>query len=131
MKKLITLPKLKKKVWKLISKHIRYKGANSFGMQQCYTCTKWFEPKDMDCGHYIHNKLDFDERNLKPQCVRCNKWLHGNLNNYAKRLILENGAEWLEQLERDAIAKGNKYTRIELNELLNKYGNQRPYKTNI
>src|SRR3990167_4887339 len=118
MKKLIKLPKLKKKVWKVISRYIRYKGVNSFGLQQCFTCLKWLEPKDMDCGHYLHGKLDFDERNLKPQCSRCNRWLHGNLGKYSKRLVIENGIEWVNQLEKDAQEKGNSYKRLELETIM-------------
>lgn len=123
-KKLITLPKLKKKAWKLISIYVRYGGKGSaLELQQCYTCFTWHDPKEMDCGHYIHGKLDFDLRNLKPQCKKCNNkaWGGGRLDIYAERLIKENGIDWLVTLRKDAQIKGNYYTRIELNEILERF----------
>lgn len=124
-KKLISLPKLKDKAWKLISIHVRYggKGINHFELQQCYTCPAWHDPREMDCGHYIHGKLDYDLRNLKPQCKKCNNkaWGGGKLDVYAERLIREYGLEWVEKLRKDAQEKGNYYTRLELNEIIEKY----------
>lgn len=86
-------------------------------MAQCYTCKHWFAWKVMNAGHFIHNKLDFDERNVHPQCVQCNLWKHGNLGRYAYYLIKEYGVKWVERLEYDASCKGNDYTRQELIEL--------------
>lgn len=94
--------KLHKKCWKLMSRIVRSTGATESGNQECYTCYKFFPWKEMDAGHYRHNVLDFDERNIKPQCVRCNKHLNGHLNKYAFRLATEYGLEWLYELEVDA-----------------------------
>lgn len=77
----------------------------------------------MDAGHYIHNKLDYDHRNLKPQCSRCNRFLHGNLGIYGERLTRENSVSWVELLRRDAQATGNNYKRAELEEIIIKYKN--------
>ena len=68
----------------------------------------------MDAGHFIHNKLDFDPRNLKIQCGRCNRYLRGNLGVYAIKLIQEYGLEWVNQLQVDAQIKGNNYNREEI-----------------
>lgn len=122
-KKLILLPKLKKKAWKLISIYVRSKGASE-EWQECFTCYRTFDWRtEMDCGHYIHGKLDFDLRNLKPQCKKCNNkaWGGGRLDVYAERLIKENGLEWLTQLRKDGQIKGNYYTRLELNEVIKRY----------
>ena len=122
-KKIISLPKLKKKAWTLISLWVRSNGSkNEFN--QCYTCLKWFDWKyDMNAGHYIHNKLDFDLNNLKPQCIQCNHYKSGNLGVYGERLIRENSPIWLEQLRAKAQIKGNNYSREEVEAVINKYKN--------
>ena len=119
-KKLITLPKLKKKAWKLVSLYVRAGNQDVYNF--CYTCNEPNFIKHLDCEHFIHNKLDFDLDNLKPQCSRCNRWLHGNLGIYAQRLIKENGEEWLERLYAKARLKGNNYSRQEINQIIEKYG---------
>lgn len=101
MKK-ITHKGLHQKAWdkqrkKIISKEIDFQGYVS-----CFTCYKRLLAKECQIGHFWHNKLDFDLRNLKIQCIRCNHFLGGNLGAYASRLIKENGLDWYEQLERDA-----------------------------
>ena len=68
----------------------------------CYTCHRSFPFKELHAGHYQHGKLDFDERNLKPQCAACNTYHGGRLDVYTLRLISDNGLEWVEQLKRDA-----------------------------
>lgn len=93
---------LQNKCWKLISLIVRRSGADDKGMVECYTCLKKYQWNEMDCGHFWHDRLDFDRRNLKPQCVYCNQHLYGNLGNYAVRLIEENGMDWYKQLRHDA-----------------------------
>src|SRR6185312_4456734 len=114
-KKLKSLRILKANCWKAISLYVRQRGADLFkGTNECYTCLQTFPIKELQAGHYFHNKLDFDPRNLKPQCVRCNHFLRGNLGLYTRRLLKEHGEEWLEQLEKDAREKGNSYSREEI-----------------
>lgn len=78
-----------KKTWDLMSRWVRSKDANADGLVQCYTCGIWKHWKEMDAGHYKHDRLDFDERNLKPQCSRCNKYHQGQLDEYAHNLIMD------------------------------------------
>lgn len=89
-----------KSTWKSFSKAIRIK---SRGI--CFTCQRKFAVEDLDAGHFVHggnNKfafwLDFDERNINAQCSQCNRYLHGNLNVYAERLIQKYGAEIIAEL---------------------------------
>jgi len=89
------------KCWKLMSLIVRNLGARE-GKNDCYTCQKWLPIAELQAGHHFHDKLDFDFRNLRPQCQRCNKYLHGNLGIYAERLIDENGKDWYKQLRHDA-----------------------------
>lgn len=99
------LKRWKAKCWKLVSEYVRRKDADEFGMVTCYSCPVRLHWKEMDCGHHFHSKLDYDLRNLRPQETRCNRFLHGNLGVYAKRLIEENGLEWYQKLELDANTK--------------------------
>lgn len=112
------LKSLKAKAWKLMSEWIRSRDADWRGYAACFTCGTVKPWKELDCGHYIHNKLDLDERNLRPQCVRCNNYLSGNLGSYAERLVKENGLAWLEELRRDSNQKGNNYTIAELEAII-------------
>ena len=119
--KLKSLKKLKDEAWRLISIFVRSLNARG-EYQQCYTCLGWFKWKtQMDCGHYIHNRLDYELNNLKPQCKRCNKWLRGNLGEYGERLIQEIGLEAVKEMRLYSFKKGNNYTRNELEAIIKKY----------
>ena len=96
--------KLHNKVWKLMSEYVRLKGADQFGFNTCYTCGAKKHYKELHAGHYKHDKLDFDERNLKPQCVKCNKYYSGRLDVYCEKLTREYGIDWVNQLVVDAWA---------------------------
>jgi hypothetical protein len=118
--------KLHNQMWKLMSEWIRRKDANPNGFVECYTCDKVIHYKEANCGHFKHDRLDGDERNLKVQCITCNKYYSGRLDVYAERLIRDYGLEWFNKLVRDAWAhKGyscEDYARIikDLKEKLNK-----------
>lgn len=94
--------KLHKIAWTLQSQWIRRKDANLDGFVECYTCRAIKHYKEMDAGHFKHDRLDFDDRNLKPQCTTCNKYWSGKLDVYAENLIRDFGLEWFNQLVRDA-----------------------------
>jgi len=55
----------------------------------------------MHCCHYISRRYlptRYHEKNTKPGCPYCNVYLHGNLDEYALRLVKEYGPEILEEL---------------------------------
>ena len=123
-KRIISLKTLKDTAWRLISVYVRSLGAKG-DLNQCYTCLKWFNWKtQMDCGHYIHDRLDYELNNLKAQCKRCNHYLRGNLGIYGERLISEIGAEAVKEMRLYSFKKGNNYTRTELQEIISKYQTQ-------
>lgn len=110
-KSLKPLPKLKAKATMVFHKWIvvRDKGI-------CFTCGG----KGNQAGHFKHGRLDFDGMNLNCQCARCNKWLHGNLGEYAIRLIKKYGRRKVDSL----ILRSNqvkKFKRAELEEIIVKY----------
>ena len=106
-----------KKCWKLMSEWVRRKDADWKGNVKCFTCGVVKHWKEMHAGHFIHDKLDFDERNLKPQDCSCNTYNGGELGIYAEKLIEENGLDWIKQLRKDAQLKGNDYSYEELLEI--------------
>jgi hypothetical protein len=96
--------KLHNIAWKLMSEWIRRKDANRDGFVECYTCGRMKHYKETNASHYKHDRLDFDERNLKVQCITCNHHNSGELDIYAENLIRDYGLEWFNQLVRDAWA---------------------------
>ena len=119
-KKLPSLKSLKDKAWTLISIFVRTNGG-TVEYNNCYTCGIRKHFKALHCGHYIHNRLDYELKNLKPQCPACNKWKSGNLGVYGERLIKEIGLETVEKMRKYSFKKGNDYSRAELNEIIKTY----------
>lgn len=116
-KKLQPIKNLRKNVWDLNSEWVRRRGANFQGYNACFTCGKQEHWKEMNAGHYIHrDALDFEELNINPQCVRCNKWLSGNLGVYAARLIEVFGLKAFQKLEAKRYLI-RKFSREELEKL--------------
>ena len=112
----ISLKALHKKAWKLQSEFIR-RSERGF----CFTCGSHGDWKDMQAGHYIHgNRMDFVPLNIHCQCVRCNKWLHGNAGVYAERLIAEYGEKAVAQI-REVSKHEHKFTIFELEGLIERY----------
>lgn len=117
--KFVSTRKLKAALWKQISIYIRSKDAVE-GFARCFTCGAYKPWKELDCGHFKHNRLDFDERNLKPQCTKCNKWGRGKLDVYAVKLIEMHGLGWVQKLEADSRLE-TRYTPAELTLLIKHY----------
>lgn len=123
MKKLSTISSLKKKAWKLFSIHIRKKYADWRGYVKCVTCGKIYIWNSglIHAGHWIHDKLDFDERNVHPQCRDCNYKYNKNTNtSYAVFMAKTYGAEEMENIRKYAYKKGNNYTRKEIMAVIEK-----------
>ena len=117
-----TTKKLRSKLWPLVSEYVRRSATDYRGYAQCYTCSATLYWKLGHCAHFEHGTLDYDLRNLKFCCVRCNKYLRGNLGAYAIRLIKEKGLKWVEQLKKDAVRnRGYVYKIAELEELIEKF----------
>lgn len=104
---------LHKKAWVLMSKFVRQRDKGI-----CITCGIMKPWKEQQAGHYIHNKLDFDFTNINCQCVRCNKWLHGNTGVYAEVLIKRHGIKKIDALRKKS-EKVKKYSIGELEQIIN------------
>ena len=92
------LRKLQKKAWRLQSSHVRQKE------HCCFTCGVTTDHRKHFAGHFIHKsiklpyKLHYDAMNIRRQCVRCNRHLHGNLGIYAIKLIKIYGERAVDEL---------------------------------
>jgi hypothetical protein len=116
----------KHRAWEVFSKYIRQRNADESGMVSCISCGTVKHWKEIDAGHYIAKSLSlalrFDERNVHPQCVACNKWRHGNPSQYALALIRRYGENILEELDRDRRSgEGFKIYESGYRELFEKY----------
>ena len=102
----------------LMSLVVRKKGVDENGFNLCYTCNKRLHYKELHAGHFWHSKLDFDFRNRRPQCPRCNTYRSGNLAVFGTKLAQELGVEGMKQLDHDAHTKI--YTWMELKQIIEK-----------
>lgn len=95
----------------------------------CISCQKLKPINQMNAGHYYpkeprrYRSIRFDLHNINGQCVRCNKFLSGNLIEYRKNLLEKIGEENLKQLDKLAELKNFRFTREFLIELIEKYKN--------
>lgn len=111
-----------KKAWGAFSEYVRRRGADSRGMVACYTCYKKSPWQEMHAGHRYHNRLDFDLRNIHPQDPACNTYRHGELGEYERHLIEDNGLEFAQQLKKDAF-QHHGYSLQELKNIYEEYSN--------
>lgn len=107
--------------WKYFSQYIRKKEGGI-----CFTCHKISSWSSNHAGHFVHTgsarnwELDFNEKNVHCQCIRCNKFLSGNLAVYAENLETKYGFGIVQELNR-LKHKPITPSREEAIELLSKY----------
>lgn len=114
LKKIRSLGKLKKDFDSVFSKYIRQRYSKN-GLVQCVTCGEWKKIKEMQNGHYVSRtylSTRFYERNCHPQCVACNVFKDGNLDEYSLWLIGTYGDGILEELNKKKW-ESKKYSRLE------------------
>ncbi len=108
----------------VFSKFIRKRGYDSHtGYNQCFTCGKTMDWKQLQCGHYIprgNMSLRFDLKNCFPQCHDCNVTKRGNLKVYRSRLIQEFGIVHVYYLE-EKKEEFKQYSDFELDILIAYY----------
>lgn len=72
------------------------------GLCVCVTCGRAGEWKELDAGHYISRvwrATRWDERNVRPQCPRCNRRLGGVQHVFRQQLVDEYGEEEIARME--------------------------------
>lgn len=123
--KRLTDGKLKKKVWKEFSRFIRTRGADSEGMNDCFTCEVRLHFKQLEAGHLVPgrtNAILFNELSVNPQCRRCNGHFRGNTIVYYPKMVALHGQEAVDQIvaQKDVT---HKWSAGELQGLLDHYKN--------
>jgi len=119
------LPKLLKEAQKYFNAYIRKRDSED-GYFTCISCSKTLPVSKMNAGHYVPVKncsfLRLDDWNTNGECQYCNCFDEFHLIGYRKNLIQKIGleaVEWLESNNRTL----KKWTREELESLINKYKN--------
>jgi gamma-glutamylcyclotransferase (GGCT)/AIG2-like uncharacterized protein YtfP len=83
----------------------------------CISCDKPYREKDINASHFYsvgaYPNLRFNEDNVHNSCIRCNKDLHGNINEYTLRLPNRIGVERYNLL----VASRNKPLKLALDEV--------------
>lgn len=120
MKKLRSIKALKQHAWKTLAKQVIKEEPD------CATCNAI----STNCGHFFHNgernqqlegnALWYYRKNLHGQCVRCNKYNHGNLSEYAYFLEAYYGPGILQEL-RTLRYTPKKWSREDLQAIIDQY----------
>jgi len=118
----MTIPELIKKADIVYSKYIRERDSVN-GYVKCFTCGKMYPIGEMQCGHFISRdnmETRYSEDNTHPQCIDCNCFNGGNMEEYTIRMIDKYGRDKVDELRRRGrIAK--RWTKEELKELIEEY----------
>jgi hypothetical protein len=100
-KKTVSLSKLKKKAWKIMSNWIRMMSANPDGFCECRSCGTPYHWKQLHAGHFVSGRsgwILFERDNIHPQCYRCNILLKGNWPGYYQYMLDTYGVEKIHAL---------------------------------
>lgn len=96
--------RLMTKADKYFSLYIRYRDTKPwmFRAGRCISCGKVVPFEKGDAGHYVnrqHMSLRYSEENVHFQCISCNRFDEGNIQDYRKSLVRMYGEEYVEKLE--------------------------------
>ena len=91
----------------IFNKYIRLRDSLSTtelpDMCRCISCGSITPKEKLNAGHFrttgSSSVLRFNEKNVNGQCIRCNKYLHGNLGAYAIELDKKYGSGTAESLQ--------------------------------
>ena len=121
---LITIPKLTAKAQKVFNAYIRKRDSQN-GYFTCISCLETKTTDQMDAGHFFPVKrssaLRFDEYNVNGECKRCNGFDEFHLIGYRRNLCNKVGEGVVLYLESQSRLL-KKWSRQELNEIIEKYG---------
>ena len=105
--KLKTRSDYNKEAQQAFNKYVRLRDEKS----PCISCGSILREEDQkvggvrDCGHYLsrgaHPQHRFNLCNTASQCVRCNRYLSGNVANFRIGMIQRWGVERMEAIESD------------------------------
>jgi 5-methylcytosine-specific restriction endonuclease McrA len=122
-KKLKSLSSLENKLDRVFSTYIRKRDADEGGTVSCVTCGRLMFWKEADCGHFVkrqHRATRWLPTNCAPQCQRCNHWMGGRQDDFARYVIQRYGAETFDELM-TLKYRTVKHSRAELQEMIERY----------
>ena len=127
MKKKLTTGKLLKKLQPIFNKYIRLRDID----KPCISCGEYVEFDNTDSGHFFaksgYSGLRFDEDNAHKECRYCNRYDESHLIGYTENLkarIGENDYNALKQKAKEYKENGIRWSRVELEELVEYYKNK-------
>ena len=117
---------LEDKLQEVVNYKVRQRDSYN-GFFICISCQELKPISQMNAGHYfektVYRAVKYDLDCINGQCIRCNKYLSGNLIPYRENLLIKIGAYRLNQLEKKAKLKKFKYSREFLIQQIEKYKN--------
>jgi len=96
-----TISKLKKKLDIPFSKYIRLKETDGGKQGRCITCGRTKNFKELDAGHFISRnwyRTRWDERNVHIQCIQCNRFVGGEIDEYFLWMVDKYGRKEVEEM---------------------------------
>jgi len=95
--------KLQDELWQECRRISLERYLNKDGKHYCFTCDKPIESSNRQLGHFIPNSvggalLRYNLDNLRLQCYYCNINLGGNGSEFYRRLVIEKGQKFVDNL---------------------------------
>ena len=106
----------------VFSQYIRLRYAKN-EIAECYTCGKKDNYKKLQAGHFAsrrHYATRWNEYNVQVQCYSCNIGLQGMQFEFGKRLNLQYGNNFAEDLLIES-KKAVKFTDLDLKDMIEQY----------
>lgn len=122
MEKKVTRTSLIKKLDTVFSIYIRRRYAVN-EIAECYTCGKKEHWKKQHAGHFAsrrHYSTRWNEYNVQVQCPSCNIWQQGMQFEFGKRLCLQYGDNFADELMNES-KKIRKFDDVELQDMIEHY----------
>jgi len=119
----------KKKLDREFSRYIRRVDADGNGYVKCFTCGIEKHWKEVDAGHFRSRKrlsTRWDEKNVQPQCKKCNGFNAGEQYIFGKNLDVKYGEGTADDITAKSF-KTKKWTIAELDSMIDKYKSRNKY----
>jgi len=126
-KKLKSIVSLKRQAQRYFNKYIIKRDRISDTEFQCIACHKRYTIDKAQAGHFFgtkkYNWMRFNEDNCHIECIYCNAFNHESLINYTLSIQVKLKQERFLRLLEESYIKKPEFTRIQLEEIINKYKN--------
>lgn len=109
----------------VFSEYIRLRDSKGSGFKtfKCISCGRILPFAMADCGHFMKRgnmATRWDEDNCAAQCISCNRYRDGNVENFEKALILKFGEDKVQEIIQRS-HQCQKYSKSEIEDLIKYY----------